>query len=70
MALDLVARSGDSGYFAAATEAEGLLLMGNEAGARAAIERAGALAGDDFGALATTRRQLRLICDMIDTDPL
>ena len=69
VALDLVARSGDSGYFAAATEAEALLLMGNEAGARAAIERAGALAGDDFGALATTRRQLRLICHMIDTDP-
>jgi len=70
LALDLVARSGDSGYFAAATEAEGLLLIENEAGARAAIERAAALAGDDFGALATTRRQLRLICEMIDTDPI
>ncbi len=68
-ALELVARSGDSGYFAAATQAEGLLLMGNESGARAAIEVAGALAGDDFGALATTRRQLRLICDLIDIDP-
>ena len=67
-ALDLLARSGDSTYFAVATEAEGLLLMGNEAGARAAIERAGALAGDDYGALATTRRQLRLICHMTDTD--
>ena len=43
--------------------------MGNEVGARAAIERAGALAGDDFGSLATTRRQLRLICDTIAADP-
>jgi hypothetical protein len=68
-ALDLVARSGDSGYFAAATEAEALLLMGNETGAGAAIERAGALAGDDYGALASTRRQLRLICDLTGTDP-
>jgi hypothetical protein len=67
-ALALVARSGDLGYFAAATEAEALLLMGNETGARAAIKRAGALAGDDYGALASTRRQLRLICDVIDTD--
>jgi hypothetical protein len=32
-------------------------------------ERAGALAGDDFGALASTRRQLRLICDLTGTDP-
>ena len=70
MALDMVARSGDSGYFAAATEAEALLLRGNDAGARAAIERAGALAGDDYGALATTRRQLRLICEMTETDPV
>ena len=69
VALDLVARSDDSGYFAAATEAEALLLMRNEAGADAAIERAGALADDDFGALATTRRQLRLICDLTGIDP-
>jgi class 3 adenylate cyclase len=69
VALDRVTRSGDSGYFAAASEAEGLLLMGNEPGARAAVERAGSLAGDDFGALASTRRQLQLICDMTGTDP-
>jgi hypothetical protein len=69
VALDLVARSGDTGYFAAATEAEGLLLRGDEAGTRSALRRAGALAGDDFGALATTRRQLRLICDLTGTDP-
>jgi hypothetical protein len=37
VALDLVTRSGDTGYFAAATEAEGLLLLGDEPGARAAL---------------------------------
>ena len=68
VALDLVTRSGDKGYFAAATEAEGLLLLGDAPGARAALRRAGALAGDDFGALATTRRQLRLICDLTGAD--
>jgi class 3 adenylate cyclase len=69
VALELVIRSGDAGYFSAATEAEGLLLLGDAPGARTALRRAGALAGDDFGALATTRRQLRLICDLTETDP-
>jgi class 3 adenylate cyclase len=69
LALNLVARSGDTGYFAAATEAEGLLLLGDEPGAGAALRRAGALAGDDFGALASTRRQLRLICDLTGAAP-
>jgi class 3 adenylate cyclase len=61
MALELVTRSGDTGYFAAATEAEGLLLLGDEPEAHAALQRA--------GALASTRRQLRLICDLTGTDP-
>jgi class 3 adenylate cyclase len=67
-ALELVTSSGDRGYFAAATEAEALLLMGDEAGAQAVLELAGTLHDDDFGALATTRRQLRLICDIIGVD--
>ena len=66
--LALVARSGEVGYFAAATEAEARLLLGDESGARTALERAGGLHEDDFGALATTRRQLRLICEITGTD--
>ena len=67
-ALALVTGSGDTGYFAAATEAEARLLMGDESGAQLALERAGGLHGGDFGALASTRRQLRLICEITDTD--
>jgi hypothetical protein len=63
-AMELVTGSGDDGYFAAATEAEALLLMGDETGARTALELAGTLHNNDFGALATTRLQLRLICDI------
>jgi hypothetical protein len=69
VALELVARSGDAGYFAVATEAEGLLLLGDESGASVALRRAGALAGDDYGSLASTRRQLRLICELTGTRP-
>jgi len=67
-ALDLLASSGDVSYYAAATEAEALLLMGDAAGSRRALERAATLHGDDFGALATTRRQLRLVCDITGID--
>jgi hypothetical protein len=55
-------------YYAAATEAEARLLQGKEDAARAALERAAALHGGDYGALATTRRQLRLICDYLGLD--
>jgi class 3 adenylate cyclase len=67
-ALELLTRSGDKGYFATATEAEALLLMGDATGAHEVLERAGTLHEDDFGALATTRRQLRLICDILGVD--
>lgn len=67
-ALELLTRSGDKGYFAAATEAEALLLMGDATGTHEVLERAGTLHEDDFGALATTRRQLRLICDILGVD--
>ena len=67
-ALGLVASSGDVSYYASATEAEALLLMGDVAASRAALERAAELTLGDFGALATTRRQLRLICDITGVD--
>lgn len=67
--LDTLGRTPDDSYYAAATAGEALLLTGDEAGARAALERAAARHGGDYGALATTRRQLRLICDLMDIDP-
>ncbi len=67
-ALDRVAASGDSSYFAAATEAEALLLLGDQDGAGAALARAATAHGGDFGALSTTRRQLRMICDITGID--
>ncbi len=67
-ALDLVATSGESSYFAAATEAEALLLLGDQSGARSALARAASAHGGDFGALSTTRRQLRMICEITGID--
>jgi class 3 adenylate cyclase len=59
---------GTADYYAAATEAEGHLLLGQVDEARAALIRAAALRGDDEGAVATTRRQLRLVCDATGID--
>jgi tetratricopeptide repeat protein len=67
--LDLVAGVGDS-YYTVATEAEAHLLRGETGAAQAALERAAAAHDGDYGALASTRRQLRLICDLLDVDPV
>ena len=67
--LDLVAASADTGYFSAATEAEAHLLLGDTAGAGAALDRARKVQSHDYGALSTTRRQLRLICNEAGIDP-
>ncbi|HUB76719.1 MAG TPA: adenylate/guanylate cyclase domain-containing protein, partial [Solirubrobacteraceae bacterium] len=40
------------------------LLLGDEDAARAALERAAATSGEDYGALATTRRQLGLVSEL------
>jgi hypothetical protein len=66
--LELLARGGENSYYAAATEAEAHLLLGDAAAARGALERAAVLHGGDYGALATTRRQLRLVCDLAGLD--
>jgi hypothetical protein len=68
-ALDLVAVSGEATYFAVATQAEARLLIGDEDGARAALKRAAGLHEGDFGALSTTRRQLRMICAVSGINP-
>jgi tetratricopeptide (TPR) repeat protein len=68
-ALDALARHGDESYYAAATEAEADLVLGRPEAARDAIARAVARNEDDYGALTTTRRQLRLVCQATGTDP-
>ena len=68
-ALALVATSGEVSYYSAATEAEAHLVMGHREAAAEALQRAAAQHGGDFGALSTTRRQLRLVCRLTGTDP-
>jgi class 3 adenylate cyclase len=68
-ALDALARNDERSYYAAATEGEAHLLLGDERAARQALERAAALHGGDYSSLATTRRQLRLVCALTGTDP-
>ena len=67
-ALELV-RDAPDDYYAAATVGEARLLLGDVDRARAALELAAARHQHDYGALATTRRQLRLICELMDLDP-
>jgi tetratricopeptide (TPR) repeat protein len=69
-ALDLVTASREESYFAFATKAEAYLLVGDEDAAREALERAAAIHAGDYGALSTTRRQLRLICTVTGISPL
>lgn len=66
--LDRACAATDHAYYAAATEAEAQLLLSDVDAARKALARAAAVAGGDFGAVATTRRQLRLICDALQLD--
>jgi class 3 adenylate cyclase len=67
--LRRLAESGDDSYYAAATAAEAHLLLGDEAAAGAALGKAAARHGEDYGALASTRRQLRAICEIRDVNP-
>jgi tetratricopeptide (TPR) repeat protein len=66
--LERLAASDDESYYAAATEAEAELLLGREDAARAAVARAARLHAGDYGAVATTRRQLRLVCAVVGVD--
>src|SRR2546423_11133419 len=68
VALDLVEQDRDGRYYAAATKGEAHLLLGDEAAARTALAQAAALNAGDHGALATTRRQLRLVCELAGID--
>jgi hypothetical protein len=66
--LELLGAEADS-YHVAATEAEAHLLLGDADAARSALERAAELHNGDYGAVSTTRRQLRLVCGVrvVDT---
>ena len=66
-ALERVGASGEDSYFTAATEAEAHLLLGDEAAAAAALERAAQRHEGDYVGLASTRRQLRLLCELTGT---
>ena len=66
--LELLAAEPADSYYAAATEAEARLLLGEQDRARVAVEGAAGLHDQDYGALASTRRQLRLICEILDLD--
>ena len=60
--------SGDKSYYAVATRAEALLLLGDPRAARSELVRAAQIHDGDYGALSTTRRQLRMVCNMTGTD--
>src|SRR5580658_4933747 len=49
-------------YFSFATEAEAALILGDLETARTALGHAGAHHGGDLSALATTRRELKMVC--------
>ena len=68
MVLELLAASGEDSYYAAATVAEAHLLRSEHDQALGALERAAASHDSDYGALATTRRQLRMICELTGAD--
>ena len=67
--LALLAAGGEESYYAAASEAEAHLLRGDAQAAATALARAAELHGEDYGAVATTRRQLRTICELTGVDP-
>jgi adenylate cyclase len=60
----------DPGYYWAwATRAEALLVLGDRAAAIEALQKAAGTENDDHGAQATTRRQLRFLCPALGLDP-
>lgn len=67
--LGLLAVREDGSYWAAATAAEAHLLTGDQGAASRALTQAAARHERDYAALATTRRQLRLVCEAKAIDP-
>jgi hypothetical protein len=59
----MVADGHGASYYVWATIAEAALVLARSDDARSALETAARLHGGDFSAVATTRRQLRLVCE-------
>jgi class 3 adenylate cyclase len=66
--LRLVGKLADEDYYAAASRAEAELLLGDLAAVAVTLERTARLHRGDHGALATTRRQLSMICQVTGLD--
>jgi hypothetical protein len=58
----------DDDYWRDATSAEAAIVLGDVEAAVSALQRAASIATDDPGAMAVTRRQLRLVCEATGTD--
>ncbi len=59
---------GEEHYYRLATRAEALLILGREEEAAAVLGQAHEVVGGDLAALATTRKQLRLVCQAAHLD--
>src|SRR5436190_278422 len=64
-----VADEPGEGYWAAATDAEAALVLGDVEGAQAALEIAATMGAGDVAARAVTARQLRVLCETAGIDP-
>jgi class 3 adenylate cyclase len=69
VALELARKASDDGYWAVATEAEALLILGDAPGAAAALKAAAVLGGDNLDELAATRRQLTWVAELAGAPP-
>ena len=68
-ALDLARKATGDGYWAVATEAEALLVLGDAAGAANALTAASALGGQKLDEVASTRRQLAWVAELAGAPP-
>jgi class 3 adenylate cyclase len=69
IALELARKASADGYWAVATEAEALLILGDAPGAAAALKAASVLGGDNLDELAATRRQLTWVAELAGAPP-
>lgn len=64
----LPAADGMEGYYREATIAESWAILGDQEAAKAALRRANAFLDSDLAAQATTRKQIRQVCQVLDLD--
>lgn len=68
-ALELARNASEDGYWAVATQAEALLILGDTAGAAAALKLASELGGQNLDEIAATRRQLTWVTALAGAPP-